>query len=84
MANDYEYSLTQYSNITEAALLIFCLRPNNLKSFQELYLCGTSNQQDFLSVTPYFRAGRISCKGSMSRELFSALEVRLYQKSNYK
>ncbi|XP_046846952.1 uncharacterized protein LOC124440592 [Xenia sp. Carnegie-2017] len=82
MANDYEYSLTQYSYIkTEAALLIFCLCPNNLKGFRELYLCDKRNKQDFSTVTQYFRAGKIDCKGSMSDKLFSELEKCNFIKS---
>ncbi|XP_046855072.1 uncharacterized protein LOC124448105 isoform X1 [Xenia sp. Carnegie-2017] len=81
MANKYEYSLTEYSNITEPALLIFCLRPNNLESFRELYLCGNRNKQDFGTVTQYFRAGKIDRKGSMSRELLSDIENCDYIKS---
>ncbi|XP_046847058.1 uncharacterized protein LOC124440684 isoform X1 [Xenia sp. Carnegie-2017] len=71
MANDYEYSLTQYSKKPKPALLIFCLRPNNLKGFQELYLCDNRNRRDFVTVTQFFKAGR---KVSVSRKLFSELE----------
>ncbi|XP_046847010.1 uncharacterized protein LOC124440645 isoform X1 [Xenia sp. Carnegie-2017] len=81
MANDYEYSLTQYCNITEAALLIFCLRQNNMNDFRELYLCGNRNRRDFATVTQYFNAGMKDRKGSMSRELLSDLERCDYIKS---
>ncbi|XP_046855070.1 uncharacterized protein LOC124448104 [Xenia sp. Carnegie-2017] len=82
MANDYEYSLTQYSKKPKPALLIFCLRPNNLNGFRELYLCDNRNEKVFVSVTQYFRAGRKDRKGSMSRDhLFSDLERCDYIKS---
>ncbi|XP_046849164.1 uncharacterized protein LOC124442721 [Xenia sp. Carnegie-2017] len=81
LANDYKYSLEEYSIVHDKpAILFFNMHPKNIKDFKEYDLCGKNNEDECNIVNNYYRHGkkdkvsRHEKKDKVSREIISKLK----------